>query len=474
MNNNSVLNYVAPPTIERFMKDNSLARWLLGPVGSGKTTGCIMELLRRAAEQRPGADGYRRTRFAIVRNTLQQLKTTVLKDIEQLLAPIIDYKVTDSTIYVRAGDIRSEWLMIPLDTAEDQKRLLSTQLTMAYVNEFREVPFSLIAPLIGRCGRYPSKAMVPGGPTFHGLIADSNMPSEDSDYYRALELDRSPKWAVFTQPGGMEPNAENVDNLPKDYYPNLMEGATEDWIDVHVHAKWGKSLSGQAVFRSSFDPVFHVSEKPLVAVPGYPLTIMQDFGRTPTALIGQVDHRGRFLILAEATSEDLGLESFIDLRLRPLMAGPRFRGLTGFAVADPAGMTKSQLNEESAFDVMRRMGIKVTAAPTNEIASRLRAVETLFLRRLPGVGEGPNTGAALLIDGPNCPNLVRALRSEYRYRRKKTGQLEDIPEKLHPWSDLADCLQYGCLAANGNVIGRMVGRSTFRQYAPPPSRLAWT
>src|ERR1700730_6059247 len=121
------ISYSAPPTCAAFMKSNSFGRLIAGPVGSGKTTACIFELFRRACEQRPAPDGYRYTRFAIVRQTLKQLKDTVLKDIVSWLSRVATYKVSDNTIYIEFQDVRSEWLLIPLEDAEDQRRLLSLQ-----------------------------------------------------------------------------------------------------------------------------------------------------------------------------------------------------------------------------------------------------------------------------------------------------------------------------------------------------------
>jgi hypothetical protein len=118
------IEYSAPATCARFMKSDAFTRVIAGPVGSGKTTACLFELFRRACEQQPAEDGLRYTRFAIVRSTLKQLKDTVLKDVTGWLEGIAEYKVSDNTIYVTIGDVRSEWLLIPLDTPEDQRRLL--------------------------------------------------------------------------------------------------------------------------------------------------------------------------------------------------------------------------------------------------------------------------------------------------------------------------------------------------------------
>ena len=80
-------------------------------------------------------DGKRYTRFAVIPQSLKDAKATVLKDIRGWFGPIADWRVSESTLYIEQGDIVSEWVFIPLDEPDDVKRLLSTQLTAAYINE---------------------------------------------------------------------------------------------------------------------------------------------------------------------------------------------------------------------------------------------------------------------------------------------------------------------------------------------------
>jgi hypothetical protein len=266
----------------------------------------------------------------------------------------------------------------------------------------------------------------------------------------------------------MDPAAENKEpgRLPAGYYEDLIASNNPDWVDVHVHAKYGKSLSGQAVFRASFKPDFHVTYNSLKPIPSYPLMIGQDFGRTPAALVGQVDNRGRLLIFNEATSVDMGIEQFATSTLRPLMFN-HFTGLSSFMVADPSGKDKNQVSEESPFDALRRLGFKVYGAPTNDLEPRLRAVEQLLLRQVDG-------GPMLLIDGGSCPTLVQALKFHYRYKRKQNMELEDKPEKTHPWSDIVDCLQYMALSTNANYTGKVMNDSRPRIRRPSPTAAGWT
>jgi len=262
------INYTPPATCRRFMKSDAFMRLIAGPVGSGKTTACLFELFRRACEQEPAQDGIRYTRFAIVRQTLKQLKDTVLKDIISWLDQVARYKVSDSTIYIEFGDVKSEWLLIPLDDPEDQRRLLSMQLTGAWLSECIEMDFSIISPLAGRVGRYPAANL--GGASWFGLIADTNMPSEGSDWHKYM-TEPPPDAQIFIQPGGLEEEAENLEWLlqtpetlqlapddPKrrdqgrEYYRRFVRSNSPDWCKRYVHAKFGDDPSGTAVFRESF------------------------------------------------------------------------------------------------------------------------------------------------------------------------------------------------------------------------------
>lgn len=467
------------------MRSAAFGRLLAGPVGSGKTTGCMFELLRRSCEQEKAEDGYRYTRWAIVRQTLKQLKDTVLKDITEWLEGIADYKVSDSAIYIEIGDVRSEWIMIPLDNPEDQRRLLSMQLTGAWMSECIEMDISLIAPLSGRIGRYPSGRS--GAPTWSGIIADTNLPSEGSEWWK-LMVEPPPDWQIFIQPSGLDAAAENLNwlnqtpqtkALPLDtperiergrqYYTRLvgMYGEDSDWIRRYVKAQFGDDPSGTAVFRDSFRIGWHVQEN-LEPVPNMPLLVGQDFGRDPCAVICQPDHKGRLLVLEEVIATDIGLELHIQRALRPALLGTRYLGRPVAMVGDPAGRAKSSIYEETSFDVLKRMGFNAFPAPTNDLDPRIRAVEAWLL----GARDG---GPAIIFDRDRCPTLIRGMSGGYRFERTRAGERKAKPAK-NEYSHPIDALQYVCLAAHGGqteLMARHMAR--YRQPSRPAfSSKAWT
>jgi hypothetical protein len=448
------MDYNPAETIQKFMLDaEHRIRVLVGPLGSGKTMGCIMELLKRACTQQP-ANGVRYTRYALIRNTLQQLRQTVLADAQQYLGNCCHYYVTDSTLQIRLHlpdrtSVHSDWMLIPLDSKEDVRRLLSMQLTGAWINELREVPIDIIGPLLGRVGRYTSKAL--GGPDWYGIIGDTNPWDTESPYHDRLVLNPTPNWKLYHQPSGLSAEAENIENLPLGYYEELMHDRDPDWSAVHVESQWGVSNQGQAVFRRTFHAPTHVKDMQVIVNPNKPIMVGLDFGRTPCAVIGQHDNYGRALIFKEIITESMGLIQMLEEHLKPILLSPPFVGKRVFVVGDPAGRQKSQVTEESPFDVLKDQGLLAYPASTNNIEPRLLAVERLLRTTI--MGE-----PALQINRSGCPVLVSSLGNKYRYRRRRDGQLDDVPEKLHPWSDITDALQYFCLGTQANLTGRVMNR----------------
>lgn len=459
----------APPTVSNFMCSTAFVRIILGPVGSGKSTGCLMEIMRRAAEQKRGPDGYRHTRWAIVRQTLQQIKQTVLKEFYTWVEPITRFKVSENTIYIEHEDIKCEIHLIPLDDEQDQRRLLSLQLTGAWVNEFPEIDPAIIPSLCGRLGRYPSSAM--GGPSWFGLIMDGNFPNEGGEWYELLEDNLPPDYQLFKQPGGRTSMAENIANLPGgyEYYERLARGQSPDWIKRYVDAQYGNDPSGSAVFRDTFSSDFHVFDS-LEPIPGRPLIVGQDFGRDPWSIICQLDHRGRFLILEEVEGTDIGLEQHLALNLRPKLYQDRYMGMPVAVVGDPSGVAKSSLYEETSFDMLKREGFQAFPAPTNDLDPRIRALEAFLMGQTGGK-------PILLIDRHRAPTILQGFRGGYRYSKLKSGERKPKPDK-NDYSHGMDALQYAALAAHGGMVhGAIMRRLHQHKNRPTGPRFtsrAWT
>lgn len=227
----------------------------MGPVGSGKSSACVTEILRRAAQQKPGPDGVRRSRFAVIRNTYGQLADTTRKTFEQWIPATVggkrlgtwnEQRFTFTMEFIHDDGkgtkhpLHCEVLFRALDRPEDVKKLLSLELTGAYINEAREVPKHVLDVLETRIGRYPSKAE--GGASWSGIWMDTN-PWAAGHWGAKLFAKLGPRdgYALFRQPGGRSERAENVENLPAGYYERLCTGKSKEWVRVYVD---GEDASG--------------------------------------------------------------------------------------------------------------------------------------------------------------------------------------------------------------------------------------
>jgi hypothetical protein len=452
-----------PLSLVEYWNSTAFYQFVMGPLGSTKTTNIIMKLMTIAANQAPNpVDGKRHTRFVLARNTLPQLKTTVLTDIQQWFPGLYTHKIAENKLEFRFNDVVSDWYLLPLSEPEDQRRLLSMQLTLVYFNEFREIPLDLVAAAAGRVGRFPSKAH--GGCTYAGVWGDSNPPSEASEWYEFLVKKPPTNLTFVHQPGAFDPKCDWRQYLPDNYYDNLLEGHNEEWVNVHIHSKWGEDVSGQAVFRNTFSPSRHIVDA-LEYHPHRPIVIGLDTGRNPAAVFLQMDPRGRILILSSVWAENMGIRKFLASVVKP-HATERYPMGRFFASIDPAARQRSQIGEQSVVDAVREEGYTCLLATTNDISPRLRALERPMLLTL-------DDSPGLLIDRRFNADFITAMAYEYRFKRMKDGNLEEKPEKKHPWSDLVDAAGYGVLNVNSGAIARAI-RPPASSNGPKITAAAWT
>jgi hypothetical protein len=165
----------------------------------------------------------------------------------------------------------------------------------------------------------------------------------------------------FFQPSGLSPEADWLEFLPDEYYDNLAKGKSEDWVDVYIHAQFGKSLSGQPVFRS-FTRDQNVSKDPIKPLSSStPLIIGVDAGLTPAAVVAQVLWDGRVVVYNALVSEGMGALRFVREKLKPLLAN-KFPGYRSLIVIDPAAFQRAQTDERTVADIYKAEGFQVKAA----------------------------------------------------------------------------------------------------------------
>lgn len=471
------ITYKPPPTIKEFIRDYKQGElfydWIVGPVGSGKTTGIFFKLIYMAKMQAKGADGIRRSRAVVVRNTSTQLRDTTIVSWNYWFkhGQAGEWRTTDKIFVLRFGDVECEVLFRPLDTPDDVARVLSLEVTFAIIDEFVQIPKEIVEALSARLGRYPSA--IDGGATNWGMWGSSNPDTEDNwwfDYLHdpkivervrsswefpadltpeqlrdarvaaaaltgePIDPDRNVKY--FKQPSGFSEHAENIENLPgrQAYYTNQRKGKTEAWIKQFLEAEWGFSVYGKPVV-PSFHADLHIAKKKLVFNKHLPLVIGYDPGLGGSALIfGQEDLSGRLLVFAEMIQDNYSTERLVQEKLKPFIRA-YFPDAHVIIAPDPAAANRSQNDTKTSVDTLKKH-FEVKVEQNNRFPLRLNAIEHYTTRLT-------DQGPALQIDAQRCPILVRALKGGWKYviDQKKDVVKNAEPDK-NPYSHPGDAFGY--------------------------------
>jgi hypothetical protein len=200
--------------------------------------------------------------------------------------------------------------------------------------------------------------------------------------------------------------------------------------------------------------VLHTAPDVLEPLPGVPVIAGVDFGLGGSACVFlQRDARGRYLLVHELVGEELGVESFGNLLSMECREAFPENEVTVWC--DPAGNQRSQLDERTAIQLFKSMGIPAKPARTNDLITRLESVRRP-LSRLIDARPG-------LVVCPTCVHIRRALGGGYHYRRLRVSggeRFHDLPEK-DEHSHVADALQYALLGAGE---GQPLKRPGARRY----------
>ncbi len=387
-----------------------------------------------------------KSRWAVIRNTYRELTDTTINTWNDWLRPFGEWVYKDMKWVCHNG---AEVLFRALDRPDDVGKLLSLELTGAWVNEAREIPRPIIDMLQTRVGRYPR--MSEGGPKWFGIVMDTNPPDDFHWWYQLFEEAQPEGWRQFVQPGGREPNAENVDHLPPGYYDRIAAGKDAAWVDVYVNGNYGFVVDGRPVYPQWQDKVHAAEAK---HDPELDLIVGLDFGLTPAAVFVQCGVDGQFRVIEELVTQEFSAVEFADALAQRLRSTYRDHNLQVWG--DPAGEHRSEVDKRTPFGVLKAAGIQAQPARTggkhdNDVRLRVEAV-VRNLTRLTA------TGVPGLVVDPSCRYLRRAMAGGYKYRLMQISgeqQFHESPDK-NIYSHVAEALQYALVGVGQarTVMGR--------------------
>jgi hypothetical protein len=518
-------SYKDVPTIQRLADDDTFIRAITGPYGSGKSTGAgVIEAVNRMMRQAPGPDGVRRSRGAVVRNTYPQLLDTTIKTFMEWLPhtyygdyrenPRPDYLVNKLTA-PDGSPIECEVIFRALDKPEHVKNLLSLELTWCWFNEIREIAKPIFNHMRGRVNRYPS--MKDGGPTWSGIFGDTNPCDTDHWFYEFFELEKPqkcstcktanggmilypsrdpldniipleqrfcpkcgadhthsvPLTSIYHQPSARGPKAENLSNLPPDYYPLLMMGQTQDFIRVYVDGEYGYVGEGKPVYLN-WSTQIHAVQGEIKVIKSIPLIVGLDFGLNPAAIICQSTADRRFNVIDELTGKDIVFREFITRVLKPYLQS-KYLGMDIVITGDPSGVKRQETDGNTCFKELKNQKLPAIPAPSNTLPARLAAVNSLLTRPLVKISDTGDMQSPFQVSATKCLTLVKGFQGGYHRKRVAVIGKEmyrDEPEKTFE-SHIHDALQYAALLVETGTINVSRSMSSLhgqgQKFVAPPT-----
>ncbi len=484
------------PIVDAFVRSRAFIKICIGPVGSGKSIGMLSAGLQLAARQgavaKPGGVMRSNARIGVIRESYPSLKSTTVKSWHRIVpesegdmnwsAPYthkfskILQRDTQTGKPKRIGDFEFEFRAIGDQAVEEACR--SWEVTAACVEELDLQPAALVPFLTGRVGRYSE--LDPALVVDPQIICVMNMPDVESHAYelamsktidglsaeeqKLLEkaLDGRPLIETFIQPGGMEPDAENLHNLPggRGYYV-LQIAANKHvpgYVDRMVHNKPVPMMHGKPV-NQGFVFTRHVREckwdksrKLIVGI---------DAGYTACAVFLQRTVMGGIRTLGEVVNRSRDGKQLLTwsgetfgkmVRLAILERFPGIREDQIRFVCDPAAF-KGKDSPQDARDWVKAVRNAINMGPIHKAKSQSPSLRNEAIWKAQATQDG-------YYADPDCKHLIKGHAGGYRYEKStlQTGEEKGkvpIANTIH--QHVCEAEQYAALEGE-HVISDIRGR----------------
>lgn len=482
------------PIADAFLLSRAFVPVIIGPVGSAKTVQALRKLRRIGQMQKGMVDErgviHRRARVGVIRESYPNLEKNTIPSWFRIHAEsdgkfnwrapfthrlqLILKRDEETGQPVDVCDFEIEFRAIGDKTVEEACR--GWEVNAVLVDEADLQPADLIAFLSGRIGRFSD--LDPDMVVDPTIILSLNAPYVDNWIFKfAIEreveelidpelqqfLGDRPLIEVFIQPGGREPNAENLHNLPngRGYY--IVQAALNkhrpDYVARMIDNKFVPMQHGQPV-NPQFRYDTHVQDLEWDRHRKLILSLDGGLQAAGTFVQRTVENRLRTLREVVVMREDgktlmsIGPTAFG--KMLKAAINDHFPDLTPNmirVVCDPAAFASGE-REDNEHDwvlaVRKALGLPIFRAKSNSPQLRNEAIWRAMSE----------------VDGyavdRSCKHLIAGHLGKYHYRKAEiaggTGETRghlEIADTAH--THVADAEQYGALEGE-HVISDIRGR----------------
>ena len=322
----------ATPTQLAFIKSEAVVNVIYSNTGEGKTWACIRAILEHAF--RCG----RPIRIAIVRDTLENLKSSVVRSIEEFFQSNSSaFRFWDGykklKIYLKDENKRDLSITADLFGIDDPAalgKLQGPEYALIWLNEPAPITDSerlsaglsedVFRAALVRCARQKG--------TLARLQVDMNPADEDHWTYRVfIEEDLiDPENPLITKAVFRIPYGENIH--AKEVSRQAVRAAYKDdeaSYARYVLGQFAKVYKGPAV-TPTYNRSRHLCANPIIPSSGLVSFAFFDSWSNPSCVLGQITQYNRLIFLDTLRLEGSDIETLLQTQVIPLLESPRWKG----------------------------------------------------------------------------------------------------------------------------------------------------
>lgn len=449
------------PVGEAYMYGMDPIEFIMGPVGSAKTTCSVFRILAFTLRMPPCKDGVIRSRGCIVHENLRALYKTAVPSLQQFFkpgAPGVHYAGGQDrplqlvlrflTPRGREVQIIADGFGITKDTMEAHMRGYQANWGWCVEADLLdgEVPPFIYSRVAQE--RYPGKGMLadPTAKVPGSVWGDLNAPLISNYIYTDFEENPRPGYKLHRQPGGLDDRAENRAFVSREGYQKLAMTLPPDKKRRMVDAEFGLVGDGALVY-PGYNHTIHCSRDILQPL-DCPLRLGFDGGGTPAMIVAQYTPTGRMLWLAELTTEPgTGAGRFTEYVVDLLQS--KYRGLpVQMGWCDPSAFhgVDRQAGELAMPEmVSKALGVPILPTDSNDPSMRQESVDW-FIRR--GVDD---QGLPYFQHCKSMKMITRGFQGGFVMEKNKHDTSDRIAFRKNPASHPHEAGQYVAYGSRGHA-----------------------
>jgi len=414
------------PTQLSFVQSRAHINHLIGPMGEGKTHCGVAGLIYHAA------DCGINLRAAIVRDTHQNIKTSTVTSIQEILGDWVTFKDNYKKMYIRTRP-SVEVDLFGIDDPASISKLQGPEYGLIWLEEPAPIheranaglPKEVFDLSLARCGR--QKGSKP-------RLQITQNPGDENHW--STDLIESPEDFMVAEDGTIIQKRTFRIAKGENTHLTALQRAMNMAAFKDDPGKWARYVEGNIAtvqigksVTPGYAPHLHFSQRILPVYPNVQCVRAWDGYQHPCCGIAQYNPQGQLVIHDVLTGDGIGVQEMIEEQLMPLLASSKYAGKIPFArqsyreeapwrdVGDPSMRTPDQSTSRvsAARIIEEKLQTRFESGPTRW-PNRLEPMTHALKRMI-------NGGQPAIVLSASAAPLHKALKGGWHYKTDNSGHV---------------------------------------------------